>query len=403
VGLINQKLIGQKNDMYSDYFHKLIRNNENALNHLSNIRLKFMEHYNSPWKVKSGGIVKWYDLCVASINEMLTNYNGLLNSLDLRFDEDKRIKKAIKESEERGVKSVLNLEAVIEGMIPQDRTNYILEELYETVEKLNIVKSSSINLCEVLTLHDWIRYLHQKSIEALFSAKNSSKIKVYKKKFEIKDIGTLSNISAIDIRETSKQDKSLKKAFSYLPKNYEKIKNLPIRAFFEIYTELKNKTKVSYDQKIKILASEDSILVQILLGCHHAKLESKIGDKDPFISFVYRDTDYEFSKNRLVYMKLILQKLGYNVEVKEKNLNASLYNKSKEQTYGTLKETIRLLTSSYNLDVTGMMQNREYEAVYRFLKGETDIEEVMRLKKIKSKKCKKFISRYKYDFGNIKI
>ncbi len=385
---------------YVGHFYDVLQRNEDALNHLSNIRIKFSAYSAEPWKGKVGKITKEYDQCIGAIQGMLDSYKLLVNALSLYLSwKDKNLHKTIRRADKMGIENVLGLEAIIDGARPKEETFGFLEKLYETTEKLNVATQGSKIKGKVITLHDCIRYLHQRSINMLFEAVKNSTTKIYHKKFK-----NIAEIEAIDVEKNASKQ-GLMKYFAYQQKNYKKIKNLALRGLLESYASLTKDPEIDCsEQEVKILVKDDSFLSQIKLGCHYAKLETQINDADPFILLTYRDTDYEFSQNRLVYAKLVLWKLGYIVEVKDKIINASLHHKSKKQTYGTLKETMRLLVSTSDLDMTEEINNREYEAVYRFLHGETNIKSALGTKKkIKSKKCKKFISKYesKWDMINL--
>ncbi len=404
------------------YFHELVTHNEAAMRHLSNIRLKYLEARREPWKAKSGMITKEYDHCITKIKEMehlCTSLIKIINDGSLGWlhqypKED--VQKAIAEAEEKGISPVLQLESIINGLKPSNEETNVLEELYENVERLNIDPrdTSFYSLHPPLhTAHDCIRYLHQKAIDELFSAESSGEVNS-----EWSNIhGGGAGDTVIKIIDATKQGIpglsdlcfffSHKKNQNYHGKLKEKDIPLPIRAIFHSYDLMSEEIPLDgsvNDQQINIVVLENSILAQIQLGAHYAKIESKIDDSDSFISLSYNDTNYIHAKNRMTYLQLVLQKLGYIAEVKGKNMQASLYGKQKKQMYGALCETVRLLTSSTDLDIITTIENREPEAAYRFFNGELFIAQtLLSSPRINTAEVEKFLAQYQPNWEDIDI
>ncbi len=389
----------------------MIEANGRALQHLSNMQLVFSEYEREPWKGKVGRITKEYDACIRAVEDMAKNFFKLRPDQTGACDDKcckpiKWMRSKIQEADSHGTESVLKLESIIDGVMNPDAKEEALKSLYIHVEKLNLTEEK-VDISDVSSVHDCIRYLHQSAIEYLFEDYHDlllTDFTVYKKR-----IGDRNNCSfrVIDLSD-GKLD--LEKVFGFLQK--EKLgenrpaptitntleENLALRAVYEGYAK-NDKKVVCRSHEINMLADENSISVQIKLGCHYLKMESKISDRDSFVSLNYMDTQNRSSKNRLGYMKQILIKLGYQVEIKGQNLKAGLYHKSPNHTYGALEETARLLISSNNLDIIDAIKKRTNEAVYRFLNGETDIElALQKHNKMNPKKCKAFISKYNYAF-----
>lgn len=220
---------------------------------------------------------------------------------------------------------------------------------------------------KVQTPHELVRYLHQKTIQAMLelNLENGANLEGHKRReinfdkarFFITDIGG---------------------AFKSAGDVYDSTECTPLRAILDFYRDPKSRKKEGHEIYSGI-ATRESLNASTDMGCHNADVKARItADGSGSIKFKYRDTTgYDCSKERAEIFKRIAQRLGYSITKKEHIVEGSFSSNEPGQAYKLLTETARLFASVKNVDnmhgCKGKIKEHMDQIVEEFLKGAVNL------------------------------
>lgn len=344
------------------YFMKLTDVNNHALEELSCIRRCLTDGR----KGASDHFFRALDCARAMAN----NLGKIKNREDIQLVMDK-----IAEVGAAGepVASSIDL-AVKQGYSDTGLASDIAKKLSGSIEalskKMQDSSKKSFNIKNAKTLHDVIRYLHQKGVEEMFSYKNVSTYESSMQHFELPHDAFLHVINL--------GGKAFKESIIEEP---GKIGLLPLRAIVEFYSGSQSEDK-NDSETFYVFAFGDRLLSQFLLGEHYGELEAKIvkEESENFIRFMFKDTaGYKNSKKRTKYTRAVLDRLGFEVKGQGIITKALMKGKNEKKSYTTLKELLRLTASTSDLDLdSSCIEHYPKKAVDAFFEGVTNMHDYLR-------------------------
>ncbi|MBI5325094.1 MAG: hypothetical protein HZB41_07480 [Ignavibacteriae bacterium] len=218
-----------------------------------------------------------------------------------------------------------------ENDIDDEITSFnILEKISGKVVPINLTDSRSpeftIENCK--TIHDILRYAHQKAIEEMFSS--AKKLKGESIPYHLKsDIPLPVDIISID--ESYQTDKKRKI-------NLDKIQSIPFKSFWQgienigwtlppaapdmksfmtvVATDMTTQKKPGFDEKSYVIISKEYMVLSLRMGYHFSTIEvmcTEIPNKN-FIKLSFKEggASYERRLRRVRLLDSILTKLGFD-------------------------------------------------------------------------------------------
>lgn len=305
-------------------FREVIRYNFEALNRLANIRLSLED--------KRVDTECTFLETVHYIEGMAYQYSRVA---ELSQDDENAVNQKLAEVKCKGRKPVINLNYAKKfGYQGTSLMKENSEELFNAVENISKPMQDptkpDFKLQNVNTLHDCIRYLHQKTIDAMFDIKDAN--------------GNVLNqniqgaeIKVVDLDNNSQNNKCL----SEIVEEYTRIS--PFKPGHET---------------IKLISIGDYINAHLRLGCHSADLSALIDGSAGFIDLNYKESGCGGSQLRQQYILECLEDVGFKVNIKNGLLEAKLRDKSEATVKKLIKYVTRLLASSKDLDICGNLQDQ---------------------------------------------
>jgi hypothetical protein len=160
------------------------------------------------------------------------------------------------------------------------------------------------------TVHDAIRYLHQKSIDVMFKQDydlSHANLLKYKNKARYWEDKREDWLFVIDL---TKSPRGISKILDPILKTYRRLTSkqesnkipdsVPLKAILKFYEKQEEKSGC---EEWKILCDKDYVNATIKLGAHSANLDTLIGDvpQNNYILFKYHESKgYKNSKNRQI-------------------------------------------------------------------------------------------------------
>jgi hypothetical protein len=130
-------------------------------------------------------------------------------------------------------------------------------------------------------------------------------------------------------------------------------------------------------EKSVVVLMEDEMYVRCGMGCHLSYLDVSLSEGHGSVNLKFVNTDpakYINAQNRQAYVEKVMAHLGFEgIESKGIITTGRKMDIRREDLRASIKETMRLLVSTRDLDNSGYITNRVDEAVEAFIKGETNI------------------------------
>lgn len=222
-------------------------------------------------------------------------------------------------------------------------------DLFEGLEQISdgFSKAETPDLSECATLHDVIRYLHSAAVEHVFSGRNNSDTPITR-----------------DYRFGT---------FSIVRHDEGKSQDI-LDAMTSLY---KKKARKNGIEKYEIVLTDQRLMSRINLGCHFSALDARMDGDTARINLKFNNTlisRYPNAKYRGHYVGKILGKLGFtDIRVGDPEITAKVREIKRSELPGIIKETVRMLASTGDLDTTILLEGHVDEAVKMFMDGTTNI------------------------------
>ena len=243
------------------------------------------------------------------------------------------------------------------------------KRLYNNIKRLTPAlrdpAKKAFTLENAQTLHDMIRYLHQVGVQALYSRKSISKIS--SSAFREYSLPHHGKLTILDPENCLPKDHDLRKITHPL-----------IKPIVDLYSSGTGKCG---SENFKGILTPSRFITQVHMGCHYAEIEATTGRRNELLLY-FKDTpksEYKNAPHRTAYVVKVLKKLGFKVSARGSKTNATYSGTSDKDIGKKLKEVVRLLMSTKDLDVDSSHINHyKNKVVNEFMKGKTDLKNLLR-------------------------
>lgn len=315
------------------HFDKLEEANAKALEELANVRTCFIAEAQQESGVNS--ILN----ATSYVREMFLSYYREEEALDCAhlYVFKELLAKVIK-IEEDTIRAVESVEALTRLGGSVSLREKAMDTLYTRVERLSeAMQNPQCNKFKpdyAATLHDIIRYIHQKGVDTLFN---------------FDDQPSHSKVARFSLGKHRIRILDLERVINKPKKHYNaghipSVRGAPLlRAMLEYYASSRAHSSRT-SETLLIISTEDTIRSRFNMGSHYGELEAKItGDDSGAIRMTFRDTSsYRSSSARSAYVREVLRKLGFGVSAGS-----------------TLTKTLRVLTDDDNLATKGFSDKKK--------------------------------------------
>lgn len=214
-----------------------------------------------------------------------------------------------------------------------------------------------VTLRDLHTPHDLIRYMHGVGTEFFFNPEGA--------KWEHSDeyFSTSYNGKNMTLRLKSVTEKSA---------NQQLEENIFLRRFMEAVNADRFSTKRGYENFYALVGDNDSLSMQMMLGCHYATLKTQRDERSYRFTFTFTDTaGYNSSNFRTNITENILRSLGYSVKRTDNKITAEEDFSSDKEAADNFEKIIRLAVSLRDVDTldTSKINGREDDVVAAFNVG----------------------------------
>ncbi len=226
--------------------------------------------------------------------------------------------------------------------------------------------AGAVSFKDLQTPHDCIRYLHRVGTE-LFYDPNGGQWDTNNRPTIRKEWNKF-HLDVVVLGETDPTQ--------YLQQN-------PFLArFVQIVDSQKFSSKRKRTDNIRGIGSNETLSLQLLLGCHYATLQLKQDRRDYKLRFRFTDTtSYRTSAFRSNVSERILKALGYNVQRNNNVMDIHAAYSSIDDAVNSFEELLRFSVSLADLDTcyTKKVIGREDDVIAAYLAGVIDLREYVDL------------------------
>ncbi|MDP4012336.1 MAG: hypothetical protein Q8R00_01910 [Candidatus Nanoarchaeia archaeon] len=342
-------------------FKGLLAYNFKAMNSLASIRLGLEENKN--FNAESS----FYDVTEA-VSGMIGAYKELASLSD---QEVARYTLKLEDLERKNAGVIVGMQYARKfGYDNSSVMDAASRKVFDGVENLSRAIADSANpgfvLENVATLHDLIRYVHQKGLDEMFCpAEVDADAQTYKfghLNFNLKNLGDglTSNARSVSRKQIS---------------------CVPLEEMIKSYESFEHK-KFPSRETINAVVDREFVNAHLKLGCHSTDITSLLSDIDSFVEVNYNETAFSNSGRRREYVARCFEHLGFKVKQNKRQLKASFRDRSKEPTSSVLREATRVLFTCLDLDLSGYLDSDEdvkYTFDY-FVSGGANPKTVLKLK-----------------------
>ena len=269
---------------------------------------------------------------------------------------------------------VAQLQAMINaGQQESEEFSRLLSDTYERglfklVDSIDpeFDKKSRLDASTVTTLHELLRYLHQRSIEVTFDASmlegntsGLSHLLLNQGEFYFMDLD-----NQVDC--TQRQSSSQRQEDNCI--NREQILCRPAQAILDYYAQ---QIHTAGSEKYYMFLKKDSVNAHVKINCHSAEIDAKLDGDNSYVRIRYNEYLNANFNGRLDYLSQAMRHLGFDVtlasevksnttySVKTDAIIAGKSNVDEQSAYATLTELVRLLASSTHINCS-LGDNQNY-------------------------------------------
>lgn len=348
-------------------FRTLLKHNMDAMNALSGIREAV---YSADSSEKGRQLDRMYSSLVSSIEYMAAAY------CKMREENSDPVMKNIFNVDGSAMKAITNLEMLLDfayedSSLIETAMKGLAKKVENLSKELNNPSNPEFSLSSAKTLHDLIRYFHQRAIEEIFNLQkeDQSGIRVKYPFFNGRSTFTIKLVDfggGVNGKEEPNATDIMCRPLIELLKGVPQVLDYEIR-------NIDSKRAFAF-------VAEDYLDLNIKMGTHIANLCVLFDGNSSYVKFVFKEWCSDGRKKaRMKYIGKILQSIGFNTNLEPSSVEAVMEGVGEAKAKEALAQIGRLFVTADNLDWALVNPKQEENSqvlekcIQRFSEGRYDI------------------------------